>query len=174
MTEHFRTHASWVREKTKLQLWALFPRIYAANVPWSQMLPSAPYTCNSLKIHLCLSEHLQIYVWTSNGQPIEYIYKAFQNVPIDILKDHYLNRFPYQWRSQNAEKVTHVKGGLLDQAMSVFNCVPFKMGTSLKRKNLLPERANYFLYEQFFIVWKITFITLSDLPWLLLFYNARA
>ena len=40
--------------------------------------------------------------------------------------------FPYlsiwwrcQWRSQNAEKVTHIKGGLLDQAMIYSNCVPF-------------------------------------------------
>ena len=40
----------------------------------------------------------------------------------------------------------------------------FKMGTSLKEKNLLPEGANSFLYEQFLLVWKITFITLSDLP----------
>ena len=45
----------------------------------------------------------------------------------------------------------------------------FKMGTSLKGKNLLPEGANSFLYEQFLIVWKITFITLSDLLWMLIF-----
>ena len=32
----------------------------------------------------------------------------------------------------------------------------FKMGTSLSGKNLLPEGANSFLYEQFLIVWKIT------------------
>ena len=32
------------------------------------------------------------------------------------------------------------------------------MGTSLKGKNLLPEGANSFLYEQFLIVSKITFI----------------
>ena len=66
--------------------------------------------------------------------------------------------------SQNAEKVTHIKVRLLDQVMILFNCVPFQMGTSLKGKNLLPEGANYFLYEQYLIVWKITFITLSDLP----------
>ena len=46
--------------------------------------------------------------------------------------------------------------------MILFNCFHFKMGTSLKGKNLLPERANSFLYEQFLIVWKINFITLSD------------
>ena len=45
----------------------------------------------------------------------------------------------------------------------------FKMGTSLKGKNLLPEGANSSLYEQFLILWKITFITWSDLPWMLLF-----
>ena len=39
----------------------------------------------------------------------------------------------------------------------------FKMGTSLKAKNLLQEGAISFLYEQFLIVWKITFIILSDL-----------
>ena len=69
-----------------------------------------------------------------------------------------------QRRSQNAEKITHIKGRLLDQAMIFFNCVPFQMGTSLKGKNLPPEEANSFLYEQFLIVWKITFITVSDLP----------
>ena len=39
----------------------------------------------------------------------------------------------------------------------------FKMGTSLKGKNLPPEGANSFLNEQFFMVWKITFTTLGDL-----------
>ena len=68
------------------------------------------------------------------------------------------------WRSQNSEKVTHIKERLPDQAMILFNCVPFQMGTSLKGKNLLLGGANSFLYEQFHIVWKITFITLSDLP----------
>ena len=43
------------------------------------------------------------------------------------------------------------------------------MGTYLKGMNLLPEGANSFLYEQFLILLKITFITLSDLPWMLLF-----
>ena len=61
---------------------------------------------------------------------------------------------PYS-HMQNAEKVTHTKWRLLDQAV---------MGISLKGKNLHPEGANPFLYEQFLIVWKITFITLSNLP----------
>ena len=74
-----------------------------------------------------------------------------------------------QLRGQNAEKVMHIKGRLLDRAVVLINCVPFKMRASLKGKNLLPEGANYFLYEQFLKVWKVTFITLGDLPWTLLF-----
>ena len=33
-----------------------------------------------------------------------------------------------QWRSQNAEKVTHIKGRLLYQAMILYNYVPFQSG----------------------------------------------
>ena len=52
-----------------------------------------------------------------------------------------------QWRSQNAEKIPHIKGRLLDQVMFLFNCALFKMGTSLKGKNSLPEEAIFFLYK---------------------------
>ena len=45
----------------------------------------------------------------------------------------------YHWRSQDDESATHIKGGLLDQARILFNCVPFQMGTSLIGKNLLLE-----------------------------------
>ena len=31
-----------------------------------------------------------------------------------------------QWRSQNAEKATHIKGRLLEQAVILFNCIPFQ------------------------------------------------
>ena len=47
-----------------------------------------------------------------------------------------------QWRSQNAEKVTHVKGRLLYQALILYNYDPFQIATSLKGKNLLPEGTN--------------------------------
>ena len=33
-----------------------------------------------------------------------------------------------QWHSQNAEKIMHIKGRLLDQAMILFNCVPNQNG----------------------------------------------
>ena len=52
-----------------------------------------------------------------------------------------------QKRSQNAEKVSHIKGRLLDQTMNLINCAPFQNGTSLKGKNSTPEGANSFLYE---------------------------
>ena len=45
----------------------------------------------------------------------------------------------------NGVAVTYIKGILLDQAV-IPSIVPlFKMGTSLKGKNLLPEGANSFL-----------------------------
>ena len=31
-----------------------------------------------------------------------------------------------QWRSQNAQTVTHVKGRLLDEAVILFNCIPLQ------------------------------------------------
>ena len=47
------------------------------------------------------------------------------------------------------------------------------MGTTFKGKNLLPEGSNSFPKEQFLMVWKITFTTLGDLPWMLLFITHR-
>ena len=35
----------------------------------------------------------------------------------------WLRRINIQWRSQNTEKVTHIKGRLLDQAVILINCV---------------------------------------------------
>ena len=55
-----------------------------------------------------------------------------------------LNRYAYQRETTRSSNDS-------------FNYVPFQMGTSLKGKNLLPEGAKSFLYEQFLIVWKITF-----------------
>ena len=37
-----------------------------------------------------------------------------------------------------------IKRRLLDQAMILFNFIPFQMGTSLKGKNLHPEGAIFF------------------------------
>ena len=57
------------------------------------------------------------------------------------------NMLTIQWRSQNAEKVAHIKGRLLDQAVILFHCVLF----SKLKENLLPEGANSCSQrEQFF------------------------
>ena len=82
----------------------------------------------------------------------------------NLLVDYIMSPVSNNGRSQDAEQVTHIREKLLDQTMILFNSVPFQMGTSLKGTNLLREGANYFFYELFLIVWKITFITLSDLP----------
>ena len=50
-----------------------------------------------------------------------------------------------QWRSQNAEKVTHIKGRLLYQAVILYKYVPFQNGNFSEGKNWLPEGANSFL-----------------------------
>ena len=75
-----------------------------------------------------------------------------------------MNEYMEHWRNHNAEKVMHIKGRVLYQAVILYNNVPFLNGTSLKGKNLLPEGANSFLYEQFLKVWKITFTTLDEIP----------
>ena len=55
-------------------------------------------------------------------------------------------KYVVQWGSQNSEKVTHIKGRPLDLAVVSPRFRPiFKMGTSFKGKNLLPEGANSFL-----------------------------
>ena len=65
------------------------------------------------------------------------------------------NSYRIQWRSLNAEKVTHIKGRLLDHVVFSSIVSLFKVGT---------EGANYFLSEQFLTVWKIIYTTLGD-PW---------
>ena len=48
------------------------------------------------------------------------------HVLLDFLKDVRKRDECEQLRSQNAEKVTHIKVRLLDQAVILFNCVPFQ------------------------------------------------
>ena len=49
-----------------------------------------------------------------------------------------------QWRSQNVEKVMHIKGRLLDQAVVLFNCVPFQKGNFSRRKKFAPRGSEFF------------------------------
>ena len=63
-------------------------------------------------------------------------YLKGQHTAIRWLKDQiicfYLNEFMStilyfgHWRIQNAEKDTHTKGRLLDQAVVLFNCTPLQ------------------------------------------------
>ena len=70
-----------------------------------------------------------------------------------------------QWRRQNAEKVTHIKERLLDQAVMLFNCIPFQSGSFSLRIEFAPRGSEFFPLEQFLMVWKFTFTTLlGDLP----------
>ena len=81
------------------------------------------------------------------------------------------HRNSVQSRSQNAEKIRKSKWDYcIKQWFSTITSL-LKMGTSLKGKTLLPEGANSFLLEQFpFLkVWKITFTTIGELLWVLLY-----
>ena len=49
-----------------------------------------------------------------------------------------------QWRCQNAEKITHVKGRLLDQTVIQFNCAPFHNGNYYLRKEFAPRGSEFF------------------------------
>ena len=50
-----------------------------------------------------------------------------------------------QWRSKNTKNVTHIKGAYWIKQWFSSIAPLFKMGASLKGKNLLPEGANSFL-----------------------------
>ena len=55
-----------------------------------------------------------------------------------------LRIFPNQWRSQNAEKVTDIKGRILDQADILFNCIPFHNRNFSERKEFAPRGGEFF------------------------------
>ena len=49
-----------------------------------------------------------------------------------------------QWRSQSTEKVTHIKGRLLDQAVILLNSVPFRNGNFSSWKEFAPRGSEFF------------------------------
>ena len=65
-----------------------------------------------------------------------------------------------QLRSQNAEKATHIKGRLLDQAVILFNCVPPQNGNFSLRKEFAPRGSKFFPLRAV----TYGFTTLGDLP----------
>ena len=50
------------------------------------------------------------------------------------------NKYQYQ----NVQKVTHLKGRLLDQAIILFICIPFQNGNFSQRKELAPGGSEFF------------------------------
>ena len=69
-----------------------------------------------------------------------------------------------QGHSQNAEKVTHTKGRPLDQAMILFNCIPFQNGNFSKRKEFAPKWSKFFPLRAVPYGKENHFIILDDLP----------
>ena len=49
-----------------------------------------------------------------------------------------------QWRCQNFQKVTHIKGRLLYQAMFLYNYAPFRNGNYSLRKEFAPRGSEFF------------------------------
>ena len=64
-----------------------------------------------------------------------------------------------QWRSQNAEKITHIKSRLLDQALIQFNYVPFHNGNFSYMKRILSIKSS--LLEMFLALLPTVYIFLS-------------
>ena len=67
-----------------------------------------------------------------------------------------------QWRSQNAEKITHIKGRLLYQAMILYNYVPFQNWNFSERKEFAPE---FFPLMSSSLRYGKSLTTLGELPW---------
>ena len=63
---------------------------------------------------------------------------------VDLYAELILQFCASQWRSQNAGKVTHIKGRLLDQAVIIFNCVPFQNVNFSKKKEFAPRGNEFF------------------------------
>ena len=55
-----------------------------------------------------------------------------------------INSHTAQWRRQNAEKITHIKGRLLDQAAIISNCVPIQNENFSYRKEFAPRGSEIF------------------------------
>ena len=56
----------------------------------------------------------------------------------------WIHNYTLQWRNQNAEKVTHIKGRLMDQSVVLFNRVPFQIVNFFYRKEFAPRGGEFF------------------------------
>ena len=101
-----------------------------------------------VKMPHCPGNHMSRLIW---NEKLHRSWSAFLKKLADLCH-YFITKYQHvkQWHSQNTEKVTRIKGRLLEQAMIHFSCVPFsKMGTSLKRKNLLPKGSEFFPLRAF-------------------------
>ena len=85
---------------------------------------TASYTGSSESIHVkiphCWKSHITAHIIFSK-------HSKYVNRCIDTALMHSLTlTHSSQWRSLNAEKLRHIKGRLLDQAVVRFNCVLFQ------------------------------------------------
>ena len=70
----------------------------------------------------------------------------------------------YQWRCQNVKKVTHLKGRLLDQAVIIFNCVPFRNRNCSQRDRILSFKSSSLYYGKllYHIMWPPLNVTIFN------------
>ena len=80
-------------------------------------------------------DHYQRRLWADSG-PRLYMYVCWVSATIHVIC--------HQWRSKNAEKVTHIKGRLLEQPVILFNCVSFQNENFSKRKEFAPRGSEVF------------------------------
>ena len=100
---------------------------------------------------------MMIYGTSKHGHRFQYLNETVQ-----------LRRVVNNGVARTLKKVTHIKGRLLDEAMILYKNVPFGNG------NFSSLGANFFLYEQFFMVWKFTYHNQVTSLECYYFYYARA
>ena len=86
------------------------------------------------------ASHLPTFSRTYSRTPIPYLKVEPQETDSKVSEKHGCH---LQWCCQNAEKVTHIKGRLLYQAMILYNYVPFQNGNFSKRKEYSPRGKSY-------------------------------
>ena len=80
----------------------------------------------------------------TTDQPIRHCCEDAQNADSHTTVKAQFQKRPTHERSQNAGKVTHIKGRLPDQALILFNCVPFQNGNFSLRKEFATRGSEFF------------------------------
>ena len=144
-------------QNISLNLWVrLYLHFYAQKCCFLNL-------CNSKFCHLLM---IWMAVWHYDVIPERIVWKRKM-----FKKYQPTTKVHEKWLTMTLKKLRTSKGstsGSSSDALQLraFSTIAslFKMRTSLKGKNLLPKGANSFLYEQFLMVWKITFTTYTKWP----------